>query len=282
MIPDKINKNLNSKKENSSNVMNSRLQPQPQNSGLVTNVTSTQTANPSNSLSLFGNSLGPQPLVQSGGLFGTMATNRGTSITPFPTGSCWGRTSLFGQSTTQTTNTPTSAAQSSGLFGSIASTSQMQTGGLFGNPVSGRGLFASINSAENFGSAPQISFFGGVPPNQPQSQSGFASANINSAAHTTSSPLKPDDFGFNRYIQWPKSPGIFIPGIPRTEPFDINTTERIQRALLNLCLLAENKCWPALFNDAVECYIRGELNLYRQIPVAHVDLIYDRAHSESR
>jgi hypothetical protein len=96
---------------------------------------------------------------------------------------------------------------------------------------------------------------------------------------------KPGDFGSGRYIEWPKASQVYIHGISPSQPVDINdinAVKRLQRAMVQLCILAEIKCWPELYNAAVEEYIRGELNLCRPIPVDHVDRIYERTHGESR
>jgi hypothetical protein len=96
-------------------------------------------------------------------------------------------------------------------------------------------------------------------------------------------PKKPGEFGYSPTINYPKPEGKFIPGIPRSEPLGNFMIEEIkqQTALLHLCILAETICWSKLFNTAIDAYIQGELNLHRDIPLEHVDLIYTRTHSES-
>lgn len=92
------------------------------------------------------------------------------------------------------------------------------------------------------------------------------------------------DFSASPTINHPKSPGVFLPGIPRCAPLrDLFTAENdSQLALLHLCIFSETLCWRKLFNVAFEAYIQGELNLHRFLPVEHVDLIYQRTHSESK
>ena len=54
-----------------------------------------------------------------------------------------------------------------------------------------------------------------------------------------------------------------------------------QLTLLKLSVLAEKCCWATLYNAAIEGYISGELNLYRPLPVEHVEIIYEKTHEES-
>jgi hypothetical protein len=220
----------------------------------------------------------PGPSTQST-LTGGYATNPTPaqflqSASPFGTFAPAGSSSLFGSLSAAAPSQPSTAPQSGSLFGGLRPTSSQiqpqQSGGLFGAPpgISSGSLFAST----------------------------WGSAGIHSLVRpgATTTPWNPrfsfprDDspfetFGYNPIIEHPKSPGAFIPGIPRSDPMGAQTSEQQnqQLALLHLCLLAETILWPALYNAAIEAYVRGELNLHRPIPPEHVDLIYDRTHSES-
>ena len=101
----------------------------------------------------------------------------------------------------------------------------------------------------------------------------------------TITPHKPKlgEFGSYSSVKEAKSPGLFIPGIPRADPqaepyIDV---EKQQLVLLNLCIMAETFCWPSLFNDAINAYIRGEHRLQRPIPLDFIDRIYARTHDDS-
>ncbi|CAG8954351.1 hypothetical protein HYFRA_00005975 [Hymenoscyphus fraxineus] len=98
------------------------------------------------------------------------------------------------------------------------------------------------------------------------------------------SDLRPGDFGYNLYIKYPEPGGNFLKGIPRSEniaPVGAEVLESNQDAFLHLCILAETICWPKLFNAAIDAYTQGERNLRRNIPVEHVDTIYERTHANS-
>jgi hypothetical protein len=89
-------------------------------------------------------------------------------------------------------------------------------------------------------------------------------------------------FGMSRSIKYPPSARRFIEGIPRSsDGSSCMGTNDYQLAILKLCILAERLVWPALFNAAIEGYIRGELVAHRPIPVEHVDLIYAGSPSPS-
>lgn len=146
------------------------------------------------------------------------------------------------------------ASTGGGLFGNFGSTASTG-GGLFGNS----GLFGMPNQTHSAVGAYPISN-GNVPLEK-----------------------RPGDFGYTALIEYPESAGVFIPGIPVSEPLGIQMAEvhHNQLALLHLCLFAEIVQWPVLFNAAIEAYVRGEFNLHRPIPTEHVELIYQRTHSES-
>jgi hypothetical protein len=95
--------------------------------------------------------------------------------------------------------------------------------------------------------------------------------------------LQPGGFGSVRSIKYPTPAGQFLKGIPRSQPLDstLPAAEEHQLALLRLCLLAEKILWRALFDAAIDGYIRGDLALLRPIPFEHVDSIYDRSFQES-
>ncbi|KFY08175.1 hypothetical protein V492_06462 [Pseudogymnoascus sp. VKM F-4246] len=82
---------------------------------------------------------------------------------------------------------------------------------------------------------------------------------------------------------FPVSPGR-IEGIPHCSPIEpiMEFEEAHQLALIRLCLFAETICWTSLFNVAMSTYIQGESFLaHRPMPTEHIELIYERAHSES-
>jgi hypothetical protein len=190
---------------------------------------------------------------------------------------------LFGPTSNSQTQTQTPATQS--LFGNPApATSQTQQGLPSQNHLAGGSLFPPPPPPAT-GSNPG-GLFGAALPGALWASTWSSPAR--SFAPPTSStseeaPKAPGSFGWTPMIEYPKSPGAFIPGIPRSQPLDAQVTEHQgqQLALLNLCLLAETILWPSLFNAAIEAYVRGEMNLHRPIPPEHVSLIYERTHSAS-
>jgi hypothetical protein len=98
---------------------------------------------------------------------------------------------------------------------------------------------------------------------------------------TTLQQSKMAKWGTSPLISYPESAGMFIEGIPKSKPPEVNapTTDAHQLALLHLCLLAEKILWPTLFHAALERY--AEFAAYRPIPVEHVDLIYGRSSADS-
>ena len=72
-------------------------------------------------------------------------------------------------------------------------------------------------------------------------------------------------------------PETYKPG----SPWSMLEREQFQSALVHLCIFSETICWPSLFNAAIDAYIRGEALLLRQIPLDHVDLVYDGTHAQS-
>jgi hypothetical protein len=124
-----------------------------------------------------------------------------------------------------------------------------------------------------------------IVPSSSKSQLLFRSRSTRSSPSPASLDfnLIPTGFGSTATISYPKSPGIFLNGIPRSVPLkeDHSLSDDYQVSVLLLCLLAETLCWPSLFNAAIDAYIQGERNRHRPIPPDHVDLIYEQAHFES-
>ncbi|KAG0647368.1 hypothetical protein D0Z07_6984 [Hyphodiscus hymeniophilus] len=203
---------------------------------------------------------------------------------------------------------PTSQPQTSAFNGSLSS--QPQNGGLFGNSSSQPrhataaasqpqvgGLFGSASTTGGSGlsgrAAPPPSAPNSSPYGQPfatafgtQSRTGDATPSLPpGVVMTIITPKKrnPGDFGYHFSIKAEKSPGNFIPGIPRAKPQDryFLDMEKHQLALLNLTILAETFCWPKLFNVAIDAYIRGENRLQRPIGIDVIDRIYARTHEQS-
>lgn len=128
-------------------------------------------------------------------------------------------------------------------------------------------------------------FAGGILNSNPQNSGLFGGAPSQVISSYQPGPLfgHNQSFGHTPLIEYPKSSGVSIPGILRSDSMAVQSAEQQnqQRALLHLCLLAEITLWPELYNVAIEAYVRGELNLHRPIPPEHVDLIYRRTPRES-
>ncbi|KAH8687457.1 hypothetical protein BGZ60DRAFT_8157 [Tricladium varicosporioides] len=145
------------------------------------------------------------------------------------------------------------------LFGPSPWPAAPRPGGLFGG----------------FGNGTQQNSLFGRPPNRDARSGPFSFKN--------KPTLQPGEFGFDPLIKYPKTEQVFLQGISRSDALDtLQEEQELQQfALLNLCILAETICWTYLFNDAVDAYVSGELNLHRNIPFEHVELIYQRTYSES-
>lgn len=161
-----------------------------------------------------------------------------------------------------------SQPQSSNMFGTVRPAPTLSTSGLFGPRTV---VDPSTPYRDIFSELAQGYLF----PRDP--------SNPTANDLTSQFGKRPGDFGYSALIEHPESPGIFLPGIPRSKPLGKQSHELSahQDALLHLCLFAEKILWPTLFNTAVEAYVRGEFNLHRPIPAAHIELIYERTHSES-
>jgi hypothetical protein len=93
-------------------------------------------------------------------------------------------------------------------------------------------------------------------------------------------------FGQGTTIKYPKAATPAIEGILPSTPLSeqvqqLEEQDVLQLALLHLSILAENICWPTLYNVAVKAYVQGEINLYRTLPLDHVALIYERTEEKS-
>ncbi|TAQ89871.1 hypothetical protein B7494_g1793 [Chlorociboria aeruginascens] len=207
--------------------------------------------------------------------------------------------SLFAntQNPIQNLNHP-SLFQGSGVFGNLAipipsssmfanlsqnptqnSTTQSLFGNLSQNPSpnsAAQPLFSNVPYHSQTSTPPPSVFSTNPPANAFSSFFTSIKSPRNSSEPTS-------DFGKTSRISHPKSPAVYIPGIPRCLPINdqIESENALQLSLVHLCILAETICWEELFNAAVEAYVRGEMNLHRAILIEHVDLIYERTHSES-
>ncbi|KAF4629010.1 hypothetical protein G7Y89_g9140 [Cudoniella acicularis] len=147
----------------------------------------------------------------------------------------------------------------------------------------------ALTTGQAGGFAPYQSLFSNLPPrvnglfSQPATNYSNPFSFVNRGPFTKKPTLQPGDFGYDSLISYPKSDGVFLNGIPRSEPLDSRQQQEDsqQLALLNLCILAETICWAKLFNDSVNAYVSGEANMHRNIPIVHVEIIYQRTHSDS-
>lgn len=239
--------------------------------------------------SLFGSPLPPSQTGGGSSLFGNAQTappalstqSGGSSINSTPAQPV--QTANTTPATTQAASTATT--QGTSLFGNVnapahgQASATLHTGGLFGG-LGSRNLFTPSPPQQTSG-------LFGLTTATPSSSTPFGGTptfdQLFSAISTHRDTPRPGSFGYKPIIEYPKSFGTPIPGIPRGEPWGILSAEQQaqQSALLHLCLLAETILWPELYNAAVEAYVRGELNLHRPIPPKHVDLIYDRTPTES-
>ena len=234
---------------------------------------------PSQTHGLFGdmNSVisGPSSLPASA----TQISNNGADLGTVTASSCspvGQPTSTSSQAFLPSTSLTSSASETSPLVAtsSFGETSLMATGG---------GLFGSVRALPS------------ADPNLPQGFSNTIESQITNSnvAHSLSPEAvmttiihhkpKVGEFGYHPVIKLEKSPNVFIPGIPRhdshADPF--MTLEKLQLALLNLCIMAETFCWPKLFNVAIDAYIRGEHRLQRPMSLDFIDRIYARTHDNS-
>lgn len=274
-----------------SNIFGGPVPPASQTQGLFSGL-GNSTPGPSSN-SLFASASTANPFAPSGNstsqspsssLFGVPAAPTNSAQNPLA-----GLSNGSAPSTNQTHNifaslnnsasqAPPAPALSTSLFGTA--TPQRTGGGLFGNmqPQNTGGLFGGSvmqsNRSQGFGNFgsqfPIYDATTSLPPG---------------AALITVRPQKPKpgEFGYYSSIKHSKSPGQFINGIPRGDPLDESfiDLEKQQLALLNLCIMAETFCWPTLFNDAINVYIRGEHKLQRPITLDFIDRIYARTHPGS-
>jgi hypothetical protein len=235
----------------------------------------------------------PQPPTLS--LFGAPPTTTTTPQAPSfglagtPTTTASAGTSSAAPSTTSTTTSifaappppppPGHFSGLSGMFGSYINTPTI--------PNNSNHNAAPMTTTPSFPST--SSFFPTHSANASFFSPHSSSRNLSRLRSTTSpfskkQPLQPGDFGYDTYINYPKSEGPpLVAGFPPSKPLweTIEEETAQQEALLHLCLLAETTCWRKLFNAAIDAYVQGELGLHRNIPFEHIDLIYEHTHPES-